>query len=208
MRPARVGGPSRGAGDVAGGAACAPSPCALTTRRSGWLPVGGQARRRRRPSARRRRLRRDRMGCRPHDVRRQGRAPGPRPEPPVDCTAEVTLSGAESRSSVTSCSVKMACRLTAGRAAHRRVIDRRSVVHAMVATVEVLAREMAEAYDELTQTLSGLTDAEFAWEPVDGSWRVFGTTRAGGRTTTRSPTHSQPRARRSAGGSSTSRCAR
>lgn len=43
----------------------------------------------------------------------------------------------------------------------------------MVATVEVLACEMAEAYDELTQTLSGLTDAEFAWEPVDGSWRVF-----------------------------------
>jgi hypothetical protein len=43
----------------------------------------------------------------------------------------------------------------------------------MVATVEVLAYEMAEAYDELTQTLSGLTDVAFAWEPVDGSWRVF-----------------------------------
>ena len=42
----------------------------------------------------------------------------------------------------------------------------------MVATVEVLACEMAEAYDELTQTLSGLTDVEFSWEPVDGSWRV------------------------------------
>jgi hypothetical protein len=43
----------------------------------------------------------------------------------------------------------------------------------MVATVEVLACEMAEASDELTQTLAGLTDAEFAWEPLDGSWRVF-----------------------------------
>ena len=43
----------------------------------------------------------------------------------------------------------------------------------MVTTVDVLAREMAETHDELTQTLSGLTDAEFAWEPVDGSWRVF-----------------------------------
>jgi hypothetical protein len=43
----------------------------------------------------------------------------------------------------------------------------------MVATVEVLAGEMAEAYDELKRTLSGLTDPEFAWEPVAGSWRVF-----------------------------------
>jgi len=43
----------------------------------------------------------------------------------------------------------------------------------MIATVEVLAGEMAEAYDELKQTLSGLTDPEFAWEPVAGSWRVF-----------------------------------
>ena len=38
----------------------------------------------------------------------------------------------------------------------------------MVRTVEVLACEMADAYDVLTQALSGLTDAEFTWEPVDG----------------------------------------
>jgi len=43
----------------------------------------------------------------------------------------------------------------------------------MVRTVDVLACEMADAYDGLTQVLSGLTEAEFAWEPVDGSWRVF-----------------------------------
>ena len=78
----------------------------------------------------------------------------------------------------------------------------------MVATVEVLACEMAEAYDELTQTLSGLTDAEFAWEPVDGSWRVFRDNEGRWTYDYAIPTRSQPRSRRSAGGSSTSRCAR
>ena len=58
-------------------------------------------------------------------------------------------------------------------AASRPSVVSRKVVDAMVTTVDVLAREMAEGYDELTQTLSGMTDAEFAWEPVDGSWRVF-----------------------------------
>jgi hypothetical protein len=43
----------------------------------------------------------------------------------------------------------------------------------MVRTVDVLASEMREAYAELTKTLSGLTDAEYSWEPVVGSWRVF-----------------------------------
>jgi len=43
----------------------------------------------------------------------------------------------------------------------------------MVATVEVLARQMSEAFDELTATVADLTDDEFAWEPVEGCWRVF-----------------------------------
>jgi hypothetical protein len=43
----------------------------------------------------------------------------------------------------------------------------------MVATVDVLAGEMSEAFDELTTTLAGLTDDEFGWEPVDDCWRVF-----------------------------------
>jgi hypothetical protein len=43
----------------------------------------------------------------------------------------------------------------------------------MVTTPDVLARQMAEAYDELGQTLLGVSDEEFAWETVDGSWRVF-----------------------------------
>jgi hypothetical protein len=46
-------------------------------------------------------------------------------------------------------------------------------VSAMVKTVDVLASEMREAYAELMGTISGLTDAECSWEPVDGSWRVF-----------------------------------
>ena len=49
----------------------------------------------------------------------------------------------------------------------------KSTVEPMVAIVDVLAQEMAESYGELTQRLSRLTDGEFAWEPVDGSWRVF-----------------------------------
>jgi hypothetical protein len=46
-------------------------------------------------------------------------------------------------------------------------------VELMVTTVDVLTHEMSEAFDELTATLSGLTDDEFAWEPVDGCWRVY-----------------------------------
>jgi hypothetical protein len=43
----------------------------------------------------------------------------------------------------------------------------------MVATVDVLAHDMSDAFDELTTALAGLTDDEFAWEPVEGCWRVF-----------------------------------
>jgi hypothetical protein len=43
----------------------------------------------------------------------------------------------------------------------------------MVATVDVLASEMSEAFVQLTTALADLTDKEFAWEPVEGCWRVF-----------------------------------
>jgi hypothetical protein len=43
----------------------------------------------------------------------------------------------------------------------------------MVATVDVLSREMSDAFEELTTTLAGQSDDEFGWEPVDGCWRVF-----------------------------------
>ena len=42
----------------------------------------------------------------------------------------------------------------------------------MLAT-EVLAEQTAERHDELRRICEGLTDAEFFWEPVPGSWTVF-----------------------------------
>jgi hypothetical protein len=41
-----------------------------------------------------------------------------------------------------------------------------------VATVEVLSRLWLTSGDRLAQRCNGLTDAEFFWAPVDGSWTV------------------------------------
>jgi len=39
--------------------------------------------------------------------------------------------------------------------------------------VDLLARQMSDAFHEMRSRLDGLTDDEFFWEPVPGSWTVF-----------------------------------
>jgi hypothetical protein len=41
------------------------------------------------------------------------------------------------------------------------------------AALELLAREMSETFHDMRSRLHGLTDDEFFWEPVPGSWTVF-----------------------------------
>lgn len=47
----------------------------------------------------------------------------------------------------------------------------------MGATVELLRRQMAEAYQMIRARVEGLTDDEFFWEPVPGCWTVRPTER-------------------------------
>jgi hypothetical protein len=41
------------------------------------------------------------------------------------------------------------------------------------AAVDLLAREMSETFHDMRSRLQGLTEDEFFWEPVPGSWTVF-----------------------------------
>jgi hypothetical protein len=41
------------------------------------------------------------------------------------------------------------------------------------AAVDLLARQMSETFRDMRARLHGLTDEEFFWEPVAGSWTVF-----------------------------------
>lgn len=41
--------------------------------------------------------------------------------------------------------------------------------------VELLEREMSEAFHDMRQRLQGLADDEFFWEPISGSWTIFRT---------------------------------
>lgn len=43
----------------------------------------------------------------------------------------------------------------------------------MGTTVDLLAREMSDTFHDMRSRLDGLTDREFFWEPVVGSWTVF-----------------------------------
>ncbi|MGH2680868.1 MAG: DinB family protein [Actinomycetota bacterium] len=43
----------------------------------------------------------------------------------------------------------------------------------MGAAVDLLAREMSETFHDMRSRLHGLTEGEFFWEPVSGSWTVF-----------------------------------
>ena len=39
--------------------------------------------------------------------------------------------------------------------------------------VDLLRAQSADTYDELRRACDGLTDEDFFWEPVPGSWTVF-----------------------------------
>jgi uncharacterized damage-inducible protein DinB len=39
--------------------------------------------------------------------------------------------------------------------------------------VDLLERQMSEAFHDVRTRLHGLTDAEYFWEPVPGCWRVY-----------------------------------
>jgi hypothetical protein len=41
--------------------------------------------------------------------------------------------------------------------------------------VELLEREMSEAFHDMRQRLHDLADDEFFWEPISGSWTIFRT---------------------------------
>jgi DinB superfamily len=41
------------------------------------------------------------------------------------------------------------------------------------AAVDLLARTMSDAFHQMRARLDGLTDEEYFWEPVEGSWRVY-----------------------------------
>ena len=43
----------------------------------------------------------------------------------------------------------------------------------MGGSVELLARQMDEAFSFVRGVVEGLTDDEFSWEPVAGCWRVY-----------------------------------
>jgi hypothetical protein len=43
----------------------------------------------------------------------------------------------------------------------------------MSRTVDLLRTQMAEGYEDLRGSCDGVTDDEFFWEPVPGSWTVF-----------------------------------
>jgi hypothetical protein len=76
------------------------------------------------------------------------------------------------------------------------------------AAVDLLAREMSETFHDMRSRLDGLTEDEFFWEPVRGSWTVFRDERGRWDHHYDEPDPSPPRSRRSPGGSRTSRCAR
>lgn len=43
----------------------------------------------------------------------------------------------------------------------------------MGAAVELLARQMSEAFHTVRSRVDGLIDDEYFWEPVEGCWRVY-----------------------------------
>ena len=43
----------------------------------------------------------------------------------------------------------------------------------MGGSAELLARQMEDAFSFIRRAVEGLTDDEFSWEPVPGSWRVY-----------------------------------
>jgi hypothetical protein len=43
------------------------------------------------------------------------------------------------------------------------------------AAVDLLAREMSETFHDMRSRLHSLSEAEFFWEPISGSWTVFET---------------------------------